>query len=144
MISKTWAQMVYLPPCPKYKAHCLGSCERFSNCYIAMPVQMPEQCSPMKNLTEVNEPGVHLGSICLISTWTSDLSNLWNSSIANRVDLGCGFPMGPSPAHWELQPLQANLFTATSLNSDIYLNCFFLFYGNIVIHLFLIRHGFAM
>ena len=101
--------------------------ERFINCYIAMPVQMPEQCSPMKNLTEVNEPGVHLGSICLISTWTSDLSNLWNSSIAKRVDLGCVFPMGPSPAHRELQPLQANLFTATSLNSDIYLNCFFYF-----------------
>lgn len=108
-----------------------------------MPVQMPVQCSRMKNLTVVNEPGVHLGSNCLISTWTSDLSNLWNYSIANRVDLGCVFPMGPSPAHRELQPLLANLFTATSLNSDIYLKCF-LFYGNIVIHLFLIRHGFAM
>lgn len=87
------------------QAQCLGSCERFINCYIAMPVQMPVQCSRMKNLTVVNEPGVHLGSNCLISTWTSDLSNLWNYSIANRVDLGCVFPMGPSPAHRELQPL---------------------------------------
>lgn len=31
MTSKAWAQMMYLPQCPKYKAQCLGSCDRFGN-----------------------------------------------------------------------------------------------------------------
>lgn len=42
MTSKAWAQMMYLPQCPKYKTQCLGSCDRFSNWYTAMPVQTPE------------------------------------------------------------------------------------------------------